>query len=181
VKRPDYPFHDGYPQSPQKEERLFYYIGLVIGSLFILLGLAGSILPILPGPTLSFIGLFWVALLRHFSPPLTPTLILFMLIITIAITVMDYFIPLIGAKKYGASKWGIYGSIVGMVIGAFLSPLGMLLGALIGAVLVEWMVSRKEKQALKAGWGIFIGSILGSILKLVVSGVMAYYFIIAVL
>jgi len=104
-----------------------------------------------------------------------------MLIITIAATVIDYFIPLIGAKRYGTSKWGIYGSFVGMILGAFFSPLGMLLGALIGAVSVEWMVSRKEKQALKAGWGIFIGSIFGSILKLVVSGVMAYYFMIAVL
>jgi len=160
---------------------LFYYIGLVIGSLLILLGLAGSVLPVLPGPTLSFIGLFLVALIRHFSPPLTPTLIIFMLIITIAATVIDYFIPLIGAKRYGTSKWGIYGSFVGMILGAFFSPLGMLLGALIGAVSVEWMVSRKEKQALKAGWGIFIGSIFGSILKLVVSGVMAYYFMIAVL
>jgi len=160
---------------------LLYYIGLVIGSLLILLGLAGSVLPVLPGPTLSFIGLFLVALVRHFSPPLTPTLIIFMLIITMVVTVVDYFIPLIGAKKYGTSKWGIYGSIVGMIIGVFFSPLGMLLGALIGAVLVEWIVSRKEKQALKAGWGIFIGSIFGSILKLVVSGVMAYYFIIAVL
>jgi len=160
---------------------LFYYIGLVIGSLLILLGLAGSVLPVLPGPTLSFIGLFLVALIRHFSPPLTPTLIIFMLIITIAATVIDYFIPLIGAKRYGTSKWGIYGSFVGMILGAFFSPLGMPLGALIGAVSVEWMVSRKEKQALKAGWGIFIGSIFGSILKLVVSGVMAYYFMIAVL
>jgi len=160
---------------------LLYYIGLVIGSLLILLGLAGSVLPVLPGPTLSFIGLFLVALVRHFSPPLTPTLIIFMLIITMVVTVMDYFIPLIGAKKYGTSKWGIYGSIVGMIIGVFFSPLGMLLGALIGAVLVEWIVSRKEEQALKAGWGIFIGSIFGSILKLVVSGVMTYYFIMAML
>ncbi len=160
---------------------MLYYIGLVIGSLLILLGLAGSVLPVLPGPTLSFIGLFLVALVRHFSPPLTPTLIIFMLIITMGVTVMDYFIPLIGAKKYGTSKWGIYGSIVGMIIGVFFSPLGMLLGALIGAVLVEWIVSRKEEQALKAGWGIFIGSIFGSILKLVVSGVMTYYFIMAML
>jgi uncharacterized protein YqgC (DUF456 family) len=160
---------------------LLYYIGLVIGSLLILLGLAGSVLPVLPGPTLSFIGLFLVALVRHFSPPLTPTLIIFMLIITMVVTVMDYFIPLIGAKKYGTSKWGIYGSIVGMIIGVFFSPLGMLLGALIGAVLVEWIVTRKEEQALKAGWGIFIGSIFGSILKLVVSGVMTYYFIMAML
>jgi uncharacterized protein YqgC (DUF456 family) len=87
---------------------------------------------------------------------------------------------LIGAKKYGTSKWGIYGSVAGMIIGAFFSPFGVLLGALIGAVLVEWMVSRKEKQALKAGWGIFIGSLLGTILKLGVSGVMAYFFLLSI-
>lgn len=160
---------------------MFYYIGLIVGSILILLGLLGSVLPVLPGPALSFIGLFLVALVQNFSPPLTPTLMIIMLIISIAVTVMDYFIPLIGAKKYGTSKWGIYGSIVGMVIGAFFTPWGMLLGALIGAVLVEWMVSRKEKQALKAGWGIFIGSLLGTILKLGISGVMAYYLLLTVI
>jgi uncharacterized protein YqgC (DUF456 family) len=160
---------------------MFYYIVLVVGSILILLGLAGSILPVLPGPPLSFIGLFLFALVRNFSSPLTPTLIIIMLIITIAVTAVDYFIPLIGAKKYGTSKWGIYGSIAGMIIGAFFSPFGLLLGALIGAVLVEWMVSKKEKQALKAGWGVFIGSILGMLLKLGISGIMAYYFAMAVL
>jgi uncharacterized protein YqgC (DUF456 family) len=161
-------------------EFMFYYIALIIGAIFILLGLAGSVLPVLPGPALSFIGLFLVALIRNFSPPLTPNLIIILLIISIAITVVDYFIPLIGAKKYGTSKWGIYGSVVGMIIGAFFSPFGLLLGALIGAVFVEWIVSRKEKQALKAGWGIFIGSIFGTILKLGVSGVMAYYYLLSI-
>jgi uncharacterized protein YqgC (DUF456 family) len=164
-----------------KEEFVLYYIGLIAGAILILLGLAGSVLPVLPGPPLSFIGLFLVALIRNFSPPLTPTLMIIMLIISIAVTVVDYLIPLIGAKKYGTSKWGIYGSIVGMIVGTFFSPVGMLLGALIGAVLVEWMVSRKEKQALKAGWGIFIGSLLGMVLKLGVSGIMAYYFLLAVI
>ena len=159
---------------------MFYSIGLVVGAILILLGLIGSVLPILPGPPLSFIGIFLFALTRNFSPPLTPTLIIIMLAITIAVTVVDYILPLIGAKKYGASKWGIYGSILGMIIGAFFSPLGMLLGAFIGAVLVEWTVSRKETQALRAGWGIFIGSLLGTILKLGASGIMAYYFLLAV-
>ena len=139
---------------------MFYYIGLIIGAILILLGLLGSVLPVLPGPPLSFIGLFLFALIHNFSPPLTPTLIITMAIVTVAVTVADYFIPLIGAKKYGTSKWGIFGSIGGMIVGAFFSPFGILLGALIGAVLVEWMVSKKEKQALKAGWGIFIGSLL---------------------
>lgn len=160
---------------------MFYYIGLIVGTILILLGLAGSVLPVLPGPPLSFIGLFLFALVRNFSAPLTPTLIIIMLIITIAVTVVDYFIPLIGAKKYGTSKWGIYGSVAGMVIGAFFPPFGVLLAAFIGALLVEWMVSRKKKQALRAAWGIFIGSLLGMILKLGISGIMAYYFIISVL
>jgi uncharacterized protein YqgC (DUF456 family) len=160
---------------------MLYSIVSIAGAILILLGLVGSILPVLPGPPLSFIGIFLLALTRNFSPPLIPTFIIIMLAITIAVTVVDYILPLIGAKKYGASKWGIYGSIVGMIIGAFFSPFGILLGAFVGAVLLEWMVSRREKQALRAGWGIFIGSIFGTILKLGASGIMAYYFLLAVI
>ena len=158
---------------------MLYSIGLVLGAILILLGFAGSVLPILPGPPLCFVGLFIFALVRHFSPPLTPLLIIVMLIFTITVVVVDYFIPLVGAKKYGTSKWGVYGSIGGMIIGIFFPPFGMLLGAFIGAVLVEWIVTRKEKHALRAGWGILVGSVLGMALKLGVSGVMAYYFLAA--
>jgi uncharacterized protein YqgC (DUF456 family) len=158
---------------------MVYTITLVLGACLILLGLAGSILPVLPGPPLSFVGLFLFGLARHFSPPLTPAFTIVMLSVTIASVVADYFIPLIGAKKYGASRWGIYGSIGGLIIGVFFPPFGVFLGAFIGAVLVEWIVTRKEKQALKAGWGIFLGSIFGMVLKLGASGVMAYYFLLA--
>lgn len=153
------------------------YIGLTIGILLILLGFLGCILPVLPGPPLSFIGLFIFALTRNFSPPLTPTLIIILLLMTIAVTVVDYISPLIAAKKYGTSKWGIMGSIGGMIVGAFFSPLGMIIGAFVGGGLVEWLVSRREKQALKAGWGIFMGFLFGMVLKLGISGVMAYYLI----
>jgi uncharacterized protein YqgC (DUF456 family) len=66
-----------------------------------------------------------------------------------------------------------------MILGAFLSPVGMLLGAFAGAVLAEWMVSRKKRHALRAGWGIFVGTLLGMALKLGVAGIMAYYFLLA--
>ncbi|MGC8810934.1 MAG: DUF456 domain-containing protein [bacterium] len=135
----------------------------------------GSILPVLPGPPLSFVGLFLVALLHDFTPPLTSNLIIYMLILTIGVTFADYIIPLIGVKKYGASRWGVWGAVGGMILGIFFSPLGLILGALIGAALAEWIVSRKEKQALKAALGIFIGSLLGMFLKLSASVVMAYY------
>jgi len=153
---------------------------IVIGSILMLLGLAGSILPILPGPPLSFIGLFLLALLRHFSPPLTPTLIIIMAIATILVIAMDYVIPLLGAKKYGASKWGIWGSVLGMAIGIFWSPFAMLAGAFIGAVLAEWLVGKRKGDALRAGWGVVMGTLFATILRLGVSGMMTYYFVRAV-
>jgi uncharacterized protein YqgC (DUF456 family) len=152
-------------------------IVIVLGAILILLGLAGSILPFLPGPPLSFIGLLLLALVNHFSPPLTSTLIILMGLLTIAVVGVDYIIPIWGAKRYGASKWGLWGSVVGMVIGIFFSPLGMLLGGLMGAVMAEWLIHRETGHALRAGWGVIIGTLLGAILKLVVSAVMAYYFI----
>jgi uncharacterized protein YqgC (DUF456 family) len=158
---------------------MFYGVGLVVGALLILLGFAGSVLPALPGLPLSFLGLLLFAIVRHFSPPLTPTLIIVMLLVTIAVSVADHFIPFLGARKYGASRWGIYGSIGGMILGAFLSPFGMFLGAFVGAVLAEWAVSRKKGQALRAGWGIFVGTVFGVALKLGVAGIMAYYFLLA--
>ncbi len=158
---------------------MFEVITIAIGSILMLLGLAGSILPILPGPPLSFIGLFLLALLKHFSPPLTPTLVIILAVVTIFVLAMDYVIPLLGAKRYGASKWGIWGSVFGMVIGMFWSPLGMLVGAFIGAVLAEWLVGKKEGEALRAGWGVVMGTLLATILRLGVSGMMTYYFVLA--
>jgi len=154
-------------------------ITIVISSILMLLGLAGSILPILPGPPLSFIGLFLLALLKHFSPPLTPTLVIILAIVTILVIVMDYIIPLLGAKKYGASKWGIWGSVLGMAIGIFWSPFAMLLGAFIGAVVVEWLVGKKKGEALRAGWGVVMGALFATILRLGVAGMMTYYFVLA--
>lgn len=156
-------------------------IAIVIGSILIILGLAGSILPVLPGPPLSFIGILLLALVNHFLPPLTSTLIIIMGIVTIVVSVVDYIIPMLGAKRYGASKWGVWGSVVGMTIGIFWSPFGMLLGAFTGAVIAECLVHKKKDQALRAGWGVLIGTLLGTILKLGVSGMMAYYFVRALL
>jgi len=156
---------------------LFETIAIIFGAVLVILGLAGCVLPILPGPVLSFLGLFLLALVKHFSPPITTTLIVVMAILTIVVTVGDYFIPLWGAKRYGTSKWGIWGSVAGMAIGLFFSPFGMLLGALIGAMAIEWLVQKEKGKALKAGWGVIVGSLLGAVLKLGVSGMMAYYFI----
>ncbi len=152
-------------------------ITIAIGSILMLFGLAGSILPILPGPPLSFIGIFLLALVKHFSPPLTPTFVTILAVVTILVTAMDYIIPLLGAKRYGASKWGVWGSVLGMAIGIIWSPFAMLVGAFIGAVLVEWLIGKKKGEALRAGWGVVVGTLFATILRLGISGMMTYYFV----
>ncbi len=152
---------------------------IIMGAILLLLGLAGSILPILPGPPFSFLGLFLLALVKHFSPPLTPTRVLLLALVTLLVIAIDYILPLLGAKRYGASKWGIWGSLLGMVIGIFLSPLAILLGAFLGAVLAEWLAGKTERDSLRAGWGVMVGTLFVIIFRLVFSGMMIYYFIIA--
>jgi uncharacterized protein YqgC (DUF456 family) len=156
---------------------MFEIIIIIIGSGLMFLGLIGSVLPVLPGPPLSFLGLLLLALIRGFSPPLTGPLILIMAFVTLAVTLIDHFLPMIGAKRYGASKWAVWGAVIGMIIGFFYPPFGVLIGAFIGAVVLEWVVQRKKDQALKAGWGVFISFLWGTALKLGICGVMAYYFV----
>ena len=149
-----------------------------IGSILIILGLIGCFIPALPGPPLSFIALLLLAIVQGFAPPLTSKIIAIMFIATVVVTILDYIVPAAGAKKYGSSKWGIWGSILGMIIGIlYFPPLGMILGAFLGAVIVEMLVGKSSREALRAGWGVFIGTLFGTILKLIVSGVMTYYFV----
>ena len=100
--------------------------------------------------------------------------------ITIFVTVLDYIVPVAGARKYGASKLGVWGSVIGMIIGlVFFPPLGIFVGAFVGAVLGEFITGKKGSEALRAGWGVFVGTMVGIGLKMAASGVMAFYYITA--
>jgi uncharacterized protein YqgC (DUF456 family) len=118
-----------------------------------------------------------LALIKNFTPPLTPAFIIILAIVTILVIVMDYIIPLLGAKRYGASKWGVWGSVLGMLIGIFWSPFAMIMGAFVGAVLFEWLFGKKKGEALRAGWGVVMGTLFATILRLGVSGLMTFYFV----
>ena len=147
----------------------------IVGFFLVILGLLGSVLPILPGPPLGFVGLLLMAVARQFTGPLTPMLILTLALATLGVIVFDYLLPVMMSKKYGASKWGVWGSVIGMVVGLFFTPLGALFGAFVGAVIGEWIVHRKQNKALRAGFGVVLGSLLGTVLKLGVSGLMLWY------
>ena len=152
---------------------------IIIGSILTLAGLIGCIIPGLPGPPLSYLAVF----LLQFSSekPYTWKFIIIWALITIAITLLDYIIPVLGTKKFGGSQRGMYGSVVGLLLGLFFfPPFGILIGPFLGAFIGELTAGKTTPNALKAGLGSFIGFLTGTALKLVVSGMLLYYFIGAV-
>ena len=83
-----------------------------------------------------------------------------------------------GAQLYGASKYGIWGAIIGMIVGMiFFPPFGMIMGILLGAVAGELIAGKQYSQALTAGMASFVASILVIILRFSVCITMAFYYV----
>ncbi len=155
---------------------------VVSGIVLLFAGLVGCVLPILPGPPLSYVGLVLLWGARSWEAHTFGTATMLLLGgLTIAVTVLDYVAPVIGAQRFGASRAGIWGSVVGMIIGMiFFPPFGMLVGAFLGAVAGEVASGKQGSEALRAAWGVFVGTVAGIILKLAVSVAIAVYFVIEV-
>ena len=108
---------------------------LLMGGLLILGGIVGSIVPFLPGPPLAYAGLLLQQL--RSDPPFTLKFLLIWAGITIVVSVLDYLIPLYGTKKFGGSKYGIWGCTIGLIAGIFFPPWGIVAGPFIGAFVGE--------------------------------------------
>ena len=85
----------------------------------------------------------------------------------------DTVIPVWGTKRFGGSKWGVWGSTIGLIAGLFLGPWGVILGPFVGAVVFELLGGKPSREAIRAGWGSFIGLLSGTIIKLICCGLMA--------
>jgi uncharacterized protein YqgC (DUF456 family) len=151
------------------------YIFLILGILLMILGIIGCLVPVLPGPPFSFLGLILLHLTRfgHFTNPTLITLG----IIAVVVTVLDYIVPVWGTKRFGGSKYGTRGATVGLIIGIFLGPMGIILGPLIGAFVGEMIFKDDIGYAFKAGFGSLLGFLTGIGLKLAASFVMTFYFV----
>lgn len=146
---------------------------LIIGFFCVIGGILGSFLPVLPGPSLSWIGV----LLLYFTNaiPANYWFLGITLLLTIGITILDYLIPARGTRKFGGSTYGIWGTNIGLILGIVTPiPFGFIIGPFVGAFVGELFYDSKDhKRALKAATGSFIGFLASSFMKFVVC--MAYF------
>ena len=139
-------------------------------------GFVGSFLPMLPGPSLSYVGL----LLLQFtgSAPFTLSFLVVWAIIVVAVMLLDNIIPAYGTKKFGGSAYGVWGTVIGLVAGMFFPPIGIVMGPLLGAFVGELVGGQSSDRALKSAFGSFVGLLSNILLKAIASGLMGYYFFI---
>ena len=157
---------------------------IIFAVLLALVGLVGVILPGLPGTPLSYVALLLLHFTKEFS--YSNKFLIIMAVIAIFITLLDYWIPIYGTKKFGGTKAGVRGSMIGLIIGIIVLPLfgivigpfglfGIILGPFLGALIGERMAGMPDNQALRAAFGSFIGFLAGTLFKLAFGFVALFY------
>jgi uncharacterized protein len=141
-------------------------LAIVIFVVTFIVALLGIILPILPGVPIVAAGALLAAWLTDFRElGVTPLVIIGLL--TVLSIALDYVAGAVGAQKYGASRSGIWGSVIGSLVGIFFfPPFGFLIGALAGAVVAEMLIGRKLEEAVKSGFGVLVGTFGGIVAKI---------------
>ena len=151
---------------------------IIFGFAALLVGMAGCVLPVIPGPVVAFLSLVFLDLAKDWQAFSMTFLLVMGLLALFLSVVLDYLVSLAGARKYGASRSGLWGSVIGMLIGMiFFPPLGIFLGALAGAVVGEVLVGKKTEEAIRVGWGILVGNVVGIVVKFAYCLMVLFFFI----
>ncbi len=153
---------------------------LVIAVIALVVGVAGCVLPALPGAPLCFAGLVLLKF-TDWASVSTAALVIWG-VLTLVVSLADYFVPMLGTKKFGGGRYGQWGCVAGSVAGIFLfPPLGILIGPFVGAVVGELIDGKPLENAIKAGFGSFVGFLTGMLMKLLVCLGMTIYFLYALI
>jgi len=153
---------------------------LFVSALIVMfIGMLGVILPILPGTPLIFIVALVFSILTDFTYLSAQTIILLGILAVISV-ILDWIAGVLGVKKMGGSRAGMFGAFIGMIVGLFLPGVGIfgfVIGAFVGAFLLELLANKESKKAFRAGLGSFIGFLAGGVLRLVIGAAMIGIFV----
>ena len=152
----------------------------VVSAILILAGLAGTVLPALPGLPLVFAGMLLAAWADHFTR-ISGWTIGLLGVLTLVSVAVDVAATALGARRVGAGKLAMWGAAIGTFAGIFFGIPGLLLGPFLGAVTAELVGGRKLAQASKVGFGTWMGLALGTALKIALAFAMLGIFVLALL
>lgn len=149
---------------------------ITAGALFILAGLIGAFLPIVPGLPLSYVGLLMLQLTEH--PPFTLRFLVVWALIVLMVQLLEQVGAIAGAKKMGATRYGIWGTVIGAILGFILfPPFGIVFGPILGAYAGELIHKTPSHLALRAAMGAVLGFFVSTLLKVFIALIMAYHFV----
>ena len=152
---------------------------LVFASLILCgLGIVGSVAPALPGPPFAYAAI----LIYHFGrgDVFSTTFLIVAFFIVLIVVGIDYFLPVYATKKFGGSKQGVWGGIIGLIAGLFFAPWGIIVGPLVGAIIGDLIGGKQFEHALKSGIGSFIGFLAATFAKLTITITLTVFLIIKI-
>lgn len=144
------------------------WLGYVLSLVFVLIGLAGLVLPATPGVPMVFAGLLLAAWTGGFTQ-VGGFVIVLLALMTLLAVVVDLAASAFGVRIAGASRSAFFGAALGSLVGLFFGLPGIVLGPFIGALLCEWAVSRRFRRAAVAGGGAALGLAVGAVLKIAIT------------
>jgi uncharacterized protein YqgC (DUF456 family) len=151
------------------------WVWIILGIILIIVGISGSLLPLLPGPPIAYVGLL-LQQLRDPNPFTSKFLLVWAGIVVLTL-VLDYLIPIWGTKKFGGTKYGAWGCTIGFLLAFWMGPWGVIIGPFLGAFAGEMIGGQDSRKSFKAAVGSFVGFLLGSFFKVVACFMMLYYVI----
>ena len=146
---------------------------LSVAIVLMIAGLIGCVVPIVPGPALAYCGL--LCMIPTSKAPSSLAIVVFG-VAALVVTVLDYVVPALGAKRFKCSKYGTWGCAIGTFVGMFFFPLGILLGPFCGAVLGELLARKSAGEAVWGGFGAFLGFLSGVLMKIVFCAATIYFY-----
>ena len=155
-------------------------LGWVAATLLIVAGIAGTVLPALPGTLFVLAGIVLGAWLEDFNR-VKPWVVAIIAVLAVIAWVSDYVATVLGAKKAGASTLALVGAALGTVVGIFMGLIGVLFMPFVGAVIGEFIAQRNARQAAKVGLATWLGLLVGTVVKLALVFMMIGIFVAALL
>jgi Uncharacterized protein conserved in bacteria len=141
------------------------------------IGLIGSVVPVMPGTTIILGAAVIHRMALGADRSLGWTAIIGLVLLTLVSYAIDAAAGYVGARKFGASKWGLIGATIGALLGLFFGLLGLFVGPIIGAIAGEIIAGKQMVKAGRAGWGTFVGALAGTIAKLFIGLIMIVIFL----